>query len=237
MLVIESGFHSSLIRAFQPSLREYCWLRLLENDPVLLTKFSADCSVRVSPSAWFHLTLPLSFSLSLGSWLKFTPSILLAFRPCRPPPKLPPPPPPGNPLSLVLLALPITKTLVWSWNSPAISRSAYRWWVPMAKSLFDRKPLFMPFLMPKSSTVCSSPSSMPVTLAKSLFSSYALILSMIEVGRFFRAVLVSPVINSLPSTSIFFTSLPLTVILPSSSTLAPGRRFTSSSTTEPSGVL
>ena len=50
------------------------------------------------------------------------------------------------------------------------------------------------------------------------------------------AVFVSPVMNSLPSTRIFFTSLPLMVILPSSSTCAPGSFFTSSSTTEPSAV-
>ena len=55
-------------------------------------------------------------------------------------------------------------------------------------------------------------------------------------GRFFMAVFVSPVINSLPSTMIFFTSLPLMVIFPSSETCAPGSRFTNSSTTEPSGV-
>ena len=57
-----------------------------------------------------------------------------------------------------------------------------------------------------------------------------------DVGRFFMAVWVSPVINSLPSTRIFFTSLPLMVIFPSSSTCAPGNRFTSSSMVEPSGV-
>ena len=59
---------------------------------------------------------------------------------------------------------------------------------------------------------------------------------MIDVGRFFIAVCVSPVMNSLPSTLIFFTSFPLMVILPSSETSAPGSLFTSSSTTEPSGV-
>ena len=59
---------------------------------------------------------------------------------------------------------------------------------------------------------------------------------MIDVGRFFRAVFVSPVINSLPSTRIFFTSFPLIFIVPSSLTCAPGRRLTSSSTADPSGV-
>ena len=58
-----------------------------------------------------------------------------------------------------------------------------------------------------------------------------------DVGRFLMAVWVSPVRNSLPSTLIFFTSLPLMVILPSSLTSAPGSRFTSSSMTDPSGVL
>ena len=59
---------------------------------------------------------------------------------------------------------------------------------------------------------------------------------MMLVGKFFSAVLVSPVMNSLPSTKIFFTSLPLILMVPSSLTSAPGRRFTNSSTTEPSGV-
>ena len=109
--------------------------------------------------------------------------------------------------------------------------------MPRARSALEKTPLFMPFLMPKSSTVCSSPSSIPDTRARSLRSSYDLILSTIDVGRFFKAVLVSPVINSLPSTNIFFTSLPLMVILPSSLICAPGKRLTNSSMVEPSGVL
>ena len=50
------------------------------------------------------------------------------------------------------------------------------------------------------------------------------------------AVFVSPVMNSFPSTFIFFTFLPLMVTEPSSLTSAPGSFFTNSSTTEPSGV-
>ena len=50
------------------------------------------------------------------------------------------------------------------------------------------------------------------------------------------AVSMSPSMNSLPSSRIFFTSLPLMVMLPSSSTSAPGMRLMSSSMAEPSGV-
>ena len=117
-----------------------------------------------------------------------------------------------------------------------ISRAEYLSSVPIPTSELEKKPLFMPFFRPKSSTVSSFPSLMPVTLARSLFSSYALTLSTIDVGRFFMAVCVSPVMNSFPSTRIFFTSLPLMVIFPLSSTCAPGSRFTSSSMVEPSGV-
>ena len=106
----------------------------------------------------------------------------------------------------------------------------------MPMSLLVMKPLFMPFFTVKSRVVSSLPSSIPVMRLRSLFSSYTLMLSMMEVGRFFMAVWVSPVMNSLPPTFTFFTCLPLMVILPSSSIWAPGMRFTSSSATEPSGT-
>ena len=166
----------------------------------------------------------------------FSPTILAAFRPLRAPPKRPPPPPPGNPMSLVLLALKKPITRILSLKTAPMARAEYRSSVPTPASMLENIPLFMPLLIPKSSTVCSSPSSIPDTLARSLFSSYAFTFSITDVGRFFIAVLVSPVINSLPSTRIFFTSLPLMVILPSSLTCAPGSRFTNSSTTEPSGT-
>ena len=166
----------------------------------------------------------------------FRPTIFEAFSPLRAPPNRPPPPPPGNPMSLVLLALKNPITRILSLNTAPMARAEYLSSVPTPASILENVPLFIPFLIPKSSTVCSSPSSIPDTLARSLFSSYAFTLSITDVGRFFIAVLVSPVINSLPSTSIFFTSLPLMVILPSSLTWAPGSLFTSSSTTDPSGV-
>ena len=102
--------------------------------------------------------------------------------------------------------------------------------------MFEKKPLFIPALTPKSSTVDSLPSSIPVTRLKSLFWSYALILSIIEVGRFLSAVLVSPVMNSLPLMSIFLTSLPLIFIVPSSDTSAPGSFFTKASIVDPSAT-
>ena len=56
-------------------------------------------------------------------------------------------------------------------------------------------------------------------------------------GRFFEATLGSSLKNSLPSTRIFDTSLPLAVILPSELTSTPGRRFSRSSTTALGWVL
>lgn len=50
------------------------------------------------------------------------------------------------------------------------------------------------------------------------------------------AVFVSPTMNSFPLTRIFFTSLPLILIVPSSDTSAPGSFFTSASMVDPSGV-
>ena len=41
----------------------------------------------------------------------------------------------------------------------------------MPRSMLENMPLFMPCFSPKSSTVVSLPSSMPVTLVRSLFSS------------------------------------------------------------------
>ena len=52
--------------------------------------------------------------------------------------------------------------------------------------------------------------------AKSDFLSYVFSFSTISTGRFFKPVFTSPPKNSLPSTIIFFTSLPLILILPSS---------------------
>ena len=161
-------------------------------------------------------------------------TIFLEFNPCIGALHLPPPP--GNPASFTLLALPNPIIRTFSWNPAPISLSAYLPWLPIDRSALPNTPLFMPFFIPKSSTVSSSPSSMPVTLARSLFSSYAFTFSIIDVGMFFMAVWVSPLMNSFPSKRIFFTSFPFMVIFPSSSTCAPGSFLTSSSTTEPSGV-
>ena len=95
----------------------------------------------------------------------------------------------------------------------------------------------MPRFSPKSSTVSSFPSSMPVTLARSLFSSYDFILSTMSAGRFFSPVSRSPPMNSRPSSNNFFTCLPFMVMVPSSSIFAPGSFFTSSSITDPSATL
>ena len=102
--------------------------------------------------------------------------------------------------------------------------------------MLPNQPLFIPFFTVRSSTVSSSPSSIPVTRAKSLLRSYALSLSIMLVGMFFMAALASSKKNSLPSTRILFTFLPLMVTPPFSSTCAPGSFFTRSSSTEPSGT-
>ena len=56
-------------------------------------------------------------------------------------------------------------------------------------------------------------------------------------GMFFDAMVGSSLKNSLPSMRIFFTSLPLAVILPSLLTSTPGMRFKRSSTTALAWVL
>ena len=102
--------------------------------------------------------------------------------------------------------------------------------------MLPNQPWFIPFFTVKSSTVSSSPSSIPVMRALSDCLSYALIRSIMFTGKFCKPVFTSPPKNSLPPTMIFLISLPLIFTLPFSSISAPGSFLTNSSNMAPSGV-
>ena len=98
-------------------------------------------------------------------------------------------------------------------------------------------PRLIPSRATRLRTVSSSPSSKPVIRAMSDFRSYTCTVLNISAGRFFDATFGSSEKNSFPSTRIFFIAFPLTVIFPSLSTSAPGKRFIRSSSIEFAGVL
>ena len=94
-----------------------------------------------------------------------------------PEPALPPPSPcpaspnSENPLLLVLFAEPIIERLASSLKRLIITPPSYRSWLPYPAIRFPIHPFFIPFLTVKSKTGSSSPSSIPVIRAISLFLS------------------------------------------------------------------
>ena len=109
--------------------------------------------------------------------------------------------------------------------------------VPYPASALPNQPFFMFFFTVRLMTVSSSPSSTPVMRARSLLRSTTCSFSTILTGRLREATVGSSLKNSLPSTRILLTSLPLAVILPSELTSTPGRRLSRSSTTALGCVL
>ena len=166
--------------------------------------------------------------------------------PAPKPPRRPPPPPiPENivearsekPILFVLFAPPMN--VIWSLFTKRLTMAlpSYRSLLPYPPYALPNQPCFMPGFTVRLMTVSSSPSSKPVIWAISLFLSSTCNLSIILAGRFLEATFGSSEKNSFPSTITFFTSFPLTVILPSLSTSTPGIFFNKSSKTEPSVTL
>ena len=93
------------------------------------------------------------------------------------------------------------------------------------------QPFIMPLRIPRSRTVSSSPSSMPVNSACSDFLSTTLTRSMMLAGRFLLAIEGSSRKNCLPSIWILLIVLPLAVMEPSELTSTPGSFLSRSSST------
>ena len=193
--------------------------------------------------------------MSESSFLKF----LLALIPpihevVIPRPIQPPPPPPRIwPIILpatsekprLLVLFPLAMMLIWllSVKRPIIAAPSYFMSPPPTSGLpappptLPNHPFIIPALIPKSSTVSSSPSSMPVNCACSDFLSTTLSLSTIFAGIFLVARLGSSRKNSFPSIIILVMVLPFAVMLPSESTSTPGSFLISSSSISVSEIL